>query len=68
MDRNFFAGMIIGAAVGAAVALIYAPMPGTETREVLTEQSKRAAERVGKAAETMKSRAREVGESVKQAM
>lgn len=32
------AGMIIGAAIGTAVALLYAPKPGRDTRKDLTDR------------------------------
>jgi gas vesicle protein len=33
--NDFLIGMLIGAAVGAGVALLYAPQPGVETRELV---------------------------------
>ncbi|MDP2917128.1 MAG: YtxH domain-containing protein [Dehalococcoidia bacterium] len=38
---NFALGLIVGAAIGAAVGLLYAPRSGKETRELL---GKRASE------------------------
>jgi len=32
---GFFAGLIIGALIGAGIALLYAPQPGEKTREQL---------------------------------
>jgi gas vesicle protein len=32
---GIFIGMIIGAVIGGVVALLYAPMKGTETREMI---------------------------------
>lgn len=36
---GFFWGLVLGLAVGAALAVLFAPQPGEETREQLTEQS-----------------------------
>jgi len=36
---RFFWGFVIGLAVGAALAILFAPQPGEETREQLAEQS-----------------------------
>ncbi len=42
-ERNdfgaFLAGMIVGGALGAIVALLYAPQPGEEVRNLLKEKS-----------------------------
>lgn len=35
---DFVVGVLAGAAIGAAVALLYAPMRGRETREMLGER------------------------------
>jgi gas vesicle protein len=42
---------ILGAVSGAAVALLYAPASGRETREYLGEKAREGRERAGKAAE-----------------
>lgn len=36
---GFFWGLILGLLVGAALAILFAPQPGDETREQLSEQS-----------------------------
>lgn len=36
---GFFWGLVLGLAVGAALAVLFAPQPGDETREQLSEQS-----------------------------
>jgi len=41
---------LLGAAAGAAVALLYAPAPGRETRERLGEKAREGARRAGDAA------------------
>lgn len=42
---------ILGAVSGAAVALLYAPAPGNETREYLGERAREGRERAAAAAE-----------------
>ena len=42
---------ILGAVSGAAVALLYAPEPGSETRELLGEKAREGRERAAAAAE-----------------
>ena len=41
---------LVGAAAGAAVALLYAPAPGRETRERLGEKAREGARKAGEAA------------------
>jgi gas vesicle protein len=40
----------VGAAVGAAVALLFAPAPGEETREYLSERAREGKDRASEAA------------------
>jgi gas vesicle protein len=42
---------LVGAVAGAAVALLYAPATGEETREFLTEKAREGRHRAAKAAE-----------------
>lgn len=44
-------GFLLGAVSGAAVALLYAPAPGSETRELLAEKAREGRERAAAAAE-----------------
>ena len=34
-SRDFLIGVLVGSAIGAAAALLYAPQSGTETRQLL---------------------------------
>ncbi len=36
---GFFWGLVLGIAVGAILAILFAPQPGNDTREQLSEQS-----------------------------
>ena len=50
---EFWFGMLVGAAVGAAVAMMYAPRPGEEIRGQVAERARRfreAASERGRAA------------------
>jgi len=42
---SVFLAFMIGAAAGAAVALLYAPMPGDETRRRIAEKAREGRER-----------------------
>jgi len=37
---NFLAGAVLGGAIGAAVALLFAPQSGKETRKMIKEKAK----------------------------
>ena len=39
-DGNFLAGVIIGAMLGAAIALLYAPQSGEKTRKLVSKKAK----------------------------
>ncbi|MGD0857275.1 MAG: YtxH domain-containing protein [Dehalococcoidia bacterium] len=53
-STGFFSGLIVGAAVGAAIALLYAPQPGTETRRLVKEKALEVKEKAAKAADKIK--------------
>jgi gas vesicle protein len=53
-STGFFSGLILGAVIGAAVALLYAPQPGTETRRVVKEKALEVKEKAAKAARKIK--------------
>ena len=36
---KFFTGMVFGAALGAAIGLLLAPKPGSETRQLVRERA-----------------------------
>jgi gas vesicle protein len=42
--RTFAAGLLIGALVGAGIALLLAPQSGEETRRLLTRRARRLAD------------------------
>ena len=61
---SFALGLFAGAVIGAGVALLFAPKTGTETRELLGQQYRGLADRVGEATETLRQQARERGQQI----
>ena len=59
---------LVGAVAGAAVALLYAPATGAETREFLGEKAREGRERAVKAAERGRQAVKEGRENVKTAI
>jgi len=57
---DFLLGLLIGAAAGAAAALLYAPAPGSETREQVKSATGNAVGRAGEVAATVRDRAADV--------
>jgi gas vesicle protein len=43
--RIFSTGFLVGAALGATLALLYAPQPGKVTREIISEKTRDAKEK-----------------------
>lgn len=62
-DSEFGAGLLLGAAVGLALGLLYAPRRGEETRALLREKAEIAREKAEKA----KEKAVELAEKAKEA-
>jgi len=52
--NGMLTGFLVGAAVGAGVALLYAPYTGEETRQLLARRSRDLKDRVTGAVETTK--------------
>lgn len=55
--RDFMVGVLVGSAVGAAAALLYAPMTGAETRERIRTKADEAKDRTAELAQQAKDRA-----------
>jgi gas vesicle protein len=51
------AGFILGAAVGVAIGMLYAPRAGVDTRAMIAEKAEEAKEKAGEAVETVKEKA-----------
>lgn len=45
--NKFVAGMIIGAAAGAAIGLLFAPKPGKETRHMVKDRAGKISHQAG---------------------
>jgi gas vesicle protein len=56
-SNGFFTGLLVGAVIGGAVALLYAPQSGPETRKLVKEKAldvkDKAAKAVGKIKESV---------------
>jgi len=61
---SFALGLFAGAVIGAGVALLFAPKAGNETRELLGQQYRGLAGRVGEATESLRQQARERGQQI----
>ena len=59
-NREFLLGVIVGSAIGAAAALMYAPASGAETREQLRVKAEQARDKATEVAEQARARATEV--------
>lgn len=57
---DFLVGVVVGSAIGAACALMYAPMSGVETREQLKLRADEAREKANELATTVRSRSTEL--------
>jgi gas vesicle protein len=57
---SFVLGLLTGAAVGAGVALLFAPRSGAETRQQLGEQYRGLADRVGEQANRLREGAKDL--------
>ena len=51
---GFLTGLMAGALVGAAIALLYAPQTGSETRQLVKEKALEVKEKTVKAAKKIK--------------
>lgn len=63
---DFFVGLLIGGALGAALALLYAPQSGEETRGKLKEKGGELKDKTTDTYEKARTRATEVGGTLKE--
>jgi len=49
VSSSFLSGLLMGAVIGAVVALLYAPQPGIETRRMVKEKALEVKEKAAKA-------------------
>ena len=52
--NGFFSGLMMGAVIGAAFALLYAPQSSSETRQLVKEKALEVKEKAAKAAGKMR--------------
>ena len=62
---EFLTGFLLGTVVGAAVALLLAPQPGEETREVIRERGIELKGRAAELSEEARKRAEELAEEAR---
>jgi gas vesicle protein len=62
--RDFVLGMLVGSAIGAAVALLYAPQPGDMTRDMIKQKAGEAKDRAGELATTARDKASTVAGTI----
>ena len=62
---SFLTGAFIGGIVGAALAMIFTPMTGEETRTLLKKKSKEVGKKVDKVREDLEPRVAQVKKDVK---
>jgi gas vesicle protein len=56
-SRDFMVGVLVGGAIGAAAALLYAPQSGPETRDLIKERAVEAKDKTGELATQVRERA-----------
>ena len=62
---NFGMGLLIGAAIGLAVGILYAPRPGKETRALIREKAMDATDKAEEIIDKAKERAEDIVEKAK---
>lgn len=58
-SNNFLAGVLIGSAVGATLALVFAPKPGKELRSDINQGTQKALEKAGDWKDTVQEKSTE---------
>lgn len=53
-SNTFFTGLMLGAVIGGAMALLYAPQSGSETRRIVKEKISDMKEKTSKAVSKIK--------------
>lgn len=63
---SFFGGLVLGAAIGAGLALLYAPTTGREARKILRKKALEAKKKAFEARDKMLEGYRELKEKAKE--
>jgi gas vesicle protein len=58
--KDFLVGVLVGSAIGAAAALLYAPQAGSETRVMLKDKTSEVMDSAGQIAQQAKGKATEI--------
>ena len=65
-NNGLLAGLLLGAAIGIGLGLLYAPRPGRETREMLRQRADEVRNRTGALGDDLREKATQFTETVKE--
>lgn len=66
--KGFAVGLVLGALIGAGMALLFAPQSGEDTRRLLRRRAKRLARDAREGYDDLKDKARELRERARDAI
>lgn len=66
--KQFFLGVLVGGAVGAGLALLYAPQRGSDTRKTISDAASSVGDRVSGLAAGVKDKVHDTAVAIKQAI
>ncbi|MCX6346110.1 MAG: YtxH domain-containing protein [Armatimonadetes bacterium] len=68
MFKSFWAGLLLGGAIGAALGMFLAPAPGRESRSKVTEAAQSASGKITKFGKRVHWKAHDALKAIKQAI